>query len=124
MRISDWSSVVCASDLLVPQDRLALHHRLSHALPGLCRGAAAGVAVAGLALHPLVPPARAAYHGCEAIAETRVGRAGTRPDDDVGARGRPRAFPTRPRAPTGADRSAADGARSEAHTSERQYLMR
>src|SRR3546814_3942168 len=113
MRISDWSSDVCSSDL-----RLSLHHRLSHALPGLCRGAAAGVAVAGLALHPLVPPARAAYHGCDAIAATRVGRAGTRPDDDVGARGRPRAFPTRPRAPSGADR------RSEEHTSELQSLMR
>src|SRR3546814_14861424 len=73
MRISDWSSDVCSSDLdrgparprraaLVSEDRLSLYHRLSHALSGLCRGTNARVAVAGLALHPLVPSAGTTHH--------------------------------------------------------------
>src|SRR3546814_6356185 len=93
MRISDGSSDVCSSDLdrgparprraaLVSEDRLSLYHRLSHALAGLCRGTNARVAVAGLALHPLVPSAGTTHHGRNPLTAEGARRSGAGTDEN------------------------------------------
>src|SRR3546814_2293078 len=100
MRISDWSSDVCASDLVRAGD-----------LPGLPGDGVAVRVAAASVRDPVHHPAGAGRRGAGAAADPVAGVGGGvhRPDIDGRAGGEERDHPDR---------------RSEEHTSELQSLMR
>src|SRR3546814_3480671 len=120
MRISDWSSDVCSSDLPNPAprpDRLAPAGVVLRpvALPGAVD---AGLAVFHLGLHHRGPPRRARQHRpAQRIAVAAL-------DHLLAAQRAVRGGQLAPRRADAGDAAVAAGGRSEEHTSELQSLMR
>src|SRR3546814_5828151 len=136
MRISDWSSDVCSSDLTLNRDILPTGSELpklpiGSELPKPPTPGAARRGEEASRRHEIQPAARlsrrlpGALAGGDGIGAGRCGeRAGGGPVGP-GARGPARGDPARARRPVGGGvRGAAALLRSEEHTSELQSLMR